>query len=162
MKKNKINENEVEEKVEDVRIEENRRKKIKIDLLLGKVEETKKGKMKENTIEIQIDRLEELLGAGVITARVPNVEIISASVMEENDGEGGFNYQGINFNINKLVHNCIVEPNLRSKELREAFGVQKNVDVLTSIFKDSEIFTIMGIIMDKYGDGISLIEKVKN
>lgn len=138
-------------------------KKISIESLLSKVEETKSNGMGEKNIEIKIDRLEKLLGEGVVVAKIPNLEIISSAlVTDKEDVKGSFRYGGMNFNVNKLVYNCLIEPDLSSKELRKAFGVKKNIDVFTMIFKDSEVTSMMKILMEKYGSGVTAIEKVKN
>ena len=138
-------------------------KKITIESLLVKIEETKSDSVGEKTIEIKVDRLTELLGAGIVVAKVPNLEIISSAIItNKEDTKGSFRYGGMNFNINKLVYNCIVEPDLTSKELRKAFGVKKNIDVFTMIFKESEVTSMMKILMEKYGSGVTAIEKVKN
>lgn len=138
-------------------------KKISIESLLSKVEETKSNGKEEKTIEIKIDRLEELLGAGVVVAKIPNLEIISSAlVTDKEDVKGSFSYGGMNFNVNQLVYNCLIEPDLSSKELRKAFGAKKNIDVFSMIFKESEITSMMKILMGKYGSGVTAIEKVKN
>lgn len=138
-------------------------KKISIESLLTKVEETKSDSVGEKTIEIKIDRLEELLGEGVVVVKVPNLEIVSSSIItNKKDIKGSFSYGGMNFNVNKLVYNCLIEPNLSSEKLRKAFGAKKNIDVFTMIFKESEITSMMKILMEKYGSGVTAIEKVKN
>ena len=138
-------------------------KKISIESLLAKVEETKSDSVGEKNIEIKIDRLEKLLGEGVVVAKIPNLEIISSALItDKKDVKGSFRYGGMNFNVNKLVYNCLIEPDLSSKELRKAFGVKKNIDVFTMIFKDSEVTSMMKILMEKYGSGVTAIEKAKN
>lgn len=145
----------------DEKIIEN--KKISIESLLTKVKEAKSDSVEEKTVEIKIDRLEALLGEGIVVAKIPNLEIISTSIVtDEKDMKGSFRYGGMNFNVNRLVYNCLIEPDLSSEKLRKAFGAKKNIDVFAMIFKESEITSMMKILLEKYGSGVTAIEKVKN
>lgn len=90
---------------------------------------------------------------GIITIEKPSVEtIIDASKID--DGVESDKY---------LVYNCIVEPNLRDKELQKAYGCVEPSDIL-KIFEDGEISAIAKECMNLagYSGSVSVVDDIKN
>lgn len=90
---------------------------------------------------------------GVITIEKPSIDlIIDASKIDE--GAESDKY---------LVYNCIVEPNIKDKELQKAYECVEPTEIL-KIFEDGEISTIAKECMDLagYNGSVSVVEDIKN
>lgn len=90
---------------------------------------------------------------GVITIEQPDtVTIIDASKIDE-----GFESDKY------LVYNCIVEPNLKDKDLLKAYGCVEPTEIL-KIFDDGEISSIARECMNLagYNSSVRVVEEIKN
>lgn len=64
-----------------------------------------------------------------------------------------------------IVYNCVIEPNLKDKELQEAFKCIEPTDIVDMIFKPGEVASISGNCLDLagYGTGLKKVEQeIKN
>lgn len=89
----------------------------------------------------------------VITIEKPSIEtIVDASKIE--NGVESDKY---------LVYNCIVEPNLKDKELQQAYGCVEPIEIL-KIFEDGEISSIAIECMNLagYRGSVSVVDDIKN
>lgn len=123
-----------------------------------KVKESTKGK---ESVVVKVERLEELLGIGEMELIIPNTEILMAAITTKNN-ENIQSVQDLNIDTDILVYRCLVEPDLSSKELRKAFGVNKNIDVMKALLKPHEITSIAEVLTGKMKSSVSLVSKVKN
>lgn len=124
------------------------KKNIKLTLkdLIAKKEQVLNGKKK--TRDLHIKSLE-----GVITIEKPSIEtVIDATKID--DGVESDKY---------LVYNCIIEPNLRDKELQKEYGCIEPTEIL-KIFADGEISSIAKECMNLagYGGSVSVVDDIKN
>lgn len=90
---------------------------------------------------------------GIITIEKPSIEtVIDASRID--NGIESDRY---------LVYNCIVEPNLKDKELQQAYGCVEPIDIL-KIFNDGEISSIAKECMSLagYSGSVSVVDDIKN
>lgn len=63
-----------------------------------------------------------------------------------------------------LVYEVVKEPNIKDKELQEAFGVQVPIDILEEIFEPGEISSIAkeALRFAGYYDSVKVVEDIKN
>ncbi|QNB48210.1 hypothetical protein BR63_19205 [Thermanaerosceptrum fracticalcis] len=63
-----------------------------------------------------------------------------------------------------LVYNSVVEPNLKDKELQDAFGCVSPLDIVEAIFEPGEIVSIAKecLVFAGYGDNVKLVDEIKN
>lgn len=90
---------------------------------------------------------------GIITIEKPSIEtIVDASKIDS--GMESDKY---------LVYNCIIEPNLKDKELQKVYGCIEPSDIL-KIFEDGEISSIARECMNLagYSGSVSVVDDIKN
>ena len=140
-------------------------KPISIAALIAAADKVKESTAKERTLDIKVDRLEEILGTGQLRLVIPDMEVLMSSV---NFGdivkEGGkvSSIKDVDIDADILVYRCLVEPDLHSEELRKAFDVNKNIDVMKAILKPQEITAISAALMAETEKGVSIVNKIKN
>lgn len=120
--------------------------KLTLKDLISKKEQVLNGKKK--TRDLHIKSLD-----GVITIEKPTIEtVIDATKFD--DGADSDKY---------LVYHCIVEPNLKDKELQKAYGCVEPTDIL-KIFDDGEISSIAKECMNfaGYSGSVSVVDDLKN
>ena len=92
---------------------------------------------------------------GTITVKQPTIKII-----EEN-----LKIEGRQGDV-ELIYECVVEPNLKDKDLQQAYGCIAPSDIVPMIFKTGEIGAIASAIMRCAGYGqsveVKIHEEVKN
>ena len=120
--------------------------KLTLKDLIAKKEQVLNGKKK--TRDLYIKSLD-----GVITIEKPSIETIVDATRIDSGVESD----------KYLVYNCIVEPNLRDKELQKAYGCIEPTDIL-KIFEDGEISSIAKECMGfaGYSDSVSVVDDIKN
>lgn len=104
---------------------------------------------KKKTADLHIPSLD-----AVITIQKPSIDIVTDALAIENGMES-----------NKyLIYNCIIEPNLNDKELRDAYGCIEPTEILNKIFDDGEIGSIAEecLKLAGYKNSVSVVEKIKN
>jgi hypothetical protein len=126
----------------------NKTKATKLTLkdLISKKEQVLNGKKK--TADLYIKSLDS-----IITIEKPTIEtVIDASKIDT--GAESDKY---------LVYHCIVEPNLKDKELQKAYGCVEPTEIL-KIFEDGEISSIAKECMNLagYGGSVSVVNDLKN
>lgn len=121
-------------------------KKLTLKELIAKKEQVLNGKKKTRNLYIKS------LNA-VITIEKPSIETIMDSFKIE-DGVESDKY---------LVYNCIIEPNLKDKELQQVYGCIEPIDIL-KIFDDGEISSIAKECMNLggYTESVSVVDDIKN
>ncbi|WDV47123.1 hypothetical protein PV797_05325 [Clostridiaceae bacterium M8S5] len=128
-----------------------------LDLLL----QLDQSKLKKPSKEVEMKRLSELLGEKMIfkvEALTPEKmdEIQTMSTDEEKE----------TMNMGELqllaVMEGVKEPNFKSKELMDKFGVYTPKDLIRKILLPGEIITLYGIVGDLSGFDGGAIEEVKN
>lgn len=138
---------------------------ISIAALIAAADKVKESTAEERTLDIKVDRLEEILGTGQLKLVVPDMEVLMSSV---NFGdivkEGGkvSSIKDVDIDADILVYRCLIEPDLHSEELREAFNVNKNIDVMKAILKPQEITAISAALMAETEKGVSIVNRIKN
>ena len=78
---------------------------------------------------------------GTITCRVPSIELISEVWDMKDSGDGN----------KQLVFQCCVEPNLKDKDLLEAYDVAEPFDIVSEIFKAGEVAKLAGHLLKLAG-----------
>lgn len=93
---------------------------------------------------------------GTITCRIPSADIVAESWDMQDTSDGNKN----------LVFHCCVEPNLRDKDLLEAYGCAEPFDIVTEIFQAGEVAKIAGHLLKLAGFNgnvtSKLHKKIKN
>lgn len=120
--------------------------KLTLKDLISKKEQVLSGKKK--TRNLYIKSLD-----GIITIEKPSLEtVVDASKIDS--GMESDKY---------LVYHCIVEPNLKDKELQKAYGCVEPTEIL-KIFEDGEISSIAKECMNLagYNGSVSVVEDIKN
>ena len=59
-----------------------------------------------------------------------------------------------------LILECVIQPNLKDKELQDAYGCFEPLDIVSAIFETGEISRIAGTILDKAGFNRSIKSKL--
>lgn len=121
-------------------------KRLTLKDLMAKQEQL--ANKKKKSLNLFVKSLE-----GVITIEQPDtVTIIDASKIDE-----GFESDKY------LVYNCIVEPNLKDKDLLKAYGCVEPTEIL-KIFDDGEISSIARECMNLagYNSSVRVVEEIKN
>lgn len=131
-------------------------KQVKEKLTLTQlIKEKEKYKIKSGVKEeLYIERLD-----ATIVYEKPNRALVLESIELSQDktvdaGEGDVH----------LIYNSIVEPNLKDRELHEAFGCVEPTDIVTEIFEAGEIPQIAQEIMQSAGFGshVKKVDQLKN
>ena len=63
-----------------------------------------------------------------------------------------------------MVYQCVVEPNLKNAELRDAFGCVEPIEIVDKIFSAGEVVSIAKQCLELSGyiDGVSVADTLKN
>lgn len=128
-----------------------------LDLLL----QLDESKLKKPCKEVNMKRLSELTGERVIF----KIEALTPAKMEEIQ-EMAMDETMENINVSELqimtILEGIKEPNFKSKELMDKFGVYTPKDLIRKILLPGEIITLYNIIGDLSGFDGGAVEEVKN
>jgi hypothetical protein len=117
-------------------------KKLNIKDLIANAERLKK--RKEETKELRVKSLD----GNIVIGKPDRQLILEAMDMKDEDGDL------------YLVYECVLEPNLKDKELQEAYGVN-GYEIVDAIFEVGEISSISKEITKFAGYGDS-VEEIKN
>lgn len=120
-------------------------------------------KFNKPTKKVKMVRLSELLGTDVVficEGLTPDqMEKIQENAMSIKGGD-------VDVNMNELqiftVLEGVKEPNLKSKELREKYGVATPKELVKNLLLSGEITKLYNVISDLSGYGEKAIEEVKN
>ena len=120
--------------------------KITLKELLARKEAMLESKKKPKTAELYIKSLD-----GTITVEGPT----SALARDAQDMDDGDVY---------LCYQCVIEPNLKSKELQDAFGCVTPMEIVEKIFSPGEVpqISVECLKLSGYIDGVKAVEAVKN
>ncbi len=128
-----------------------------LDLLL----QLDESKLKKPCKEVNMKRLSELIGERVIF----KIEALTPAKMEEIQ-EMAMDETMENINVSELqimtILEGVKEPNFKSKELMDKFGVYTPKDLIRKILLPGEIITLYNIIGDLSGFDGGAVEEVKN
>lgn len=60
-----------------------------------------------------------------------------------------------------VVYNCVIEPNLKDKELQKQFGCVEPTDIVDIIFLSGEVSAISGHVLELsgYGQGVKKVDR---
>ena len=124
----------------------NKNTKITLQELLRRKEQILESKKTPKTKTLYVKSLD-----GNITIESPT----SALAKDAQEMENGDNY---------LVHQCVTEPNLRSRELQEAFGCVEPLEIVEKIFDPGEIpqISVECLRLAGYLDGVKAVDEIKN
>lgn len=91
---------------------------------------------------------------GTITIMKPERALVLEALDMEDDAEAD----------KYLVYNCVVEPNLKDKELHKAYNVIAPMDIVDEIFDPGEVAGISKEIVKLAGyvDGVKVVNDIKN
>ncbi|SKA99337.1 Phage XkdN-like tail assembly chaperone protein, TAC [Caloramator quimbayensis] len=121
-------------------------KKLTLKDLIAKKEQILNNKVK--TMDLYVKSLD-----AVITIQKPDIDTIIDASKIDNPSESD----------RYLVYNCVIQPNLKDKELQEAYGCVEPIEIL-KIFEDGEISSIALKCMELagYRNSVSVVEDIKN
>ena len=122
----------------------NKHTKITLDELLRRKEQMLDGKKKKKTGTLYIKSL-----GGTITIESPDL------ARDAQDMDSGDAY---------MVYSCVIEPNLKSKELQQAFGCVEPMEIVDKIFDVGEIpqIAVECLKLAGYVDGVKAVDDIKN
>ena len=114
---------------------------VSIEELISKKEEIQKSKEQEFDLDTSI---------GVITVKIPSrTMFVEANGLSEAGEPDKY-----------LVYHAVVEPDLTSKKLQEAFNCGEPIDIVDKLFLPGEAQAIVKKIMDLAGYGTDIKSKV--
>ena len=131
-------------------------KQLKLEDLINKAGEHRQSKNK--TLEIYVKSFD-----GIFKMKKPSNALLleSLDIASEDAHEGDIH----------LIYNSVIEPNLKSEELQESYGVARPVEIVDELFDLGEIKAVATILAESagYGKDVAclveskdLIEDVKN
>jgi hypothetical protein len=121
-------------------------KKITLEDLIKRKEQIEANKKKRTTLYI------ESLN-GTITIEKPSLDVLAkAQGMDPVEGD------------KYLVYSCVVEPNIKDKQLQSIYGCIEPYDIVEKIFDELEIPKIAKACMDLAGfkNRVEVVDAVKN
>lgn len=121
-----------------------------LETLIKNAEKIVEGK-ELKPFEIKINRFEELGIEGNVKIKKPDTALLNSYLERNKD-------------IKYLISECMVEPNLNSKELQQAFKVKNKKDLVAKLFTEEEIGDMdvaIGRIINKTRSA-SLVDDIKN
>lgn len=93
---------------------------------------------------------------GDIIIKIPSVQVIADAWDMRNNVEGN----------QLLILECVIQPNLKDRELQNAFGCAEPIEIVPALFNSGEINRIAAVILDKAGFNenikAKLYKEVKN
>lgn len=102
------------------------------------------------------DRYDIETSIGTITVKQPTLRLIDEAIKTQDGRQGDI----------ELIFETTVEPNLKDKDLQQAYGCQVPSDIVPILFKAGEIGAIAGAIMRSAGFGnhieAKIHEEIKN
>lgn len=125
-------------------------KQLKLEDLINKAGEHRQSKNK--TLEIYVKSFD-----GIFKMKKPSNALLleSLDIASEDAHEGDIH----------LIYNSVIEPNLKSEELQESYGVTRPVEIVDELFDLGEIKAISTILAESAGYGkdvACLVDDVKN
>ncbi|OCZ53792.1 hypothetical protein [Dehalobacter sp. TeCB1] len=124
----------------------NKPAKVTVSDLIKNADSIRQEKKQCKTKDLYVKGLD-----GVVTISQPTDEIIEDAL--ELPGKEGDRY---------LLYNCIVEPNLKDKELQAAFQCKDPLEIIQALFTQSEIRALSLAALDLAGYGDGRVEEIKN
>jgi len=120
--------------------------KVTVSDLIKNADAIQKDKKQCKTRDLYVKGLD-----GVVTISQPTDEIIEDAL--ELPGKEGDRF---------LLYNCIVEPNVKDKQLQAAFQCGEPMDIIQALFTQSEIRALAMAALDLAGYGDGRVEEIKN
>lgn len=122
-------------------------KKVTLQDLIARAEQKKQDK--KELRQLYIESLD-----GTITIIKPDRKLILEAMDMEDESEGD----------KYLVYNCVVDPNLKDKELQQAYKVVSPMDIVDDVFEPGEIANISKEIVRLAGyiDSVKVVDDIKN
>lgn len=108
---------------------------VSINELIAKREEIKARKSQKLTIETSL---------GEVVAKKPTTLLMTEALGLDGD------------NDEYIVYNCIVEPNLKDKDLQKAYDCAEPMDIVGKLFEFGEIKAISTVLIESVGVGKKL------
>ncbi|NBI30899.1 phage tail assembly chaperone [Chengkuizengella marina] len=127
-------------------------KKLTIADLLSQKEQLKKRKKRTMTLYI------ESVDAEIIIEEPSRAFAMEALEMAQDDKRS-------DQADTHVVYHCVVEPNLKDKELQKQFGCVEPTDIVDIIFRPGEVSTISRQVLELagYGQGVQKVDReIKN
>ena len=122
---------------------------ITLKSLMAKKEAILSAKKDRKTAKVYVKSLD-----GTVTVSAPELAVVMEA-QEMGAGRGDA----------YIVYQCVTEPNLKDRELQEAFGCAEPLDIVEKVFDDGEIGRVALECMKLAGyaeDSVKLVEDVKN
>ena len=124
-------------------------KQLKLEDLINKAGEHRQSKNK--TLEIYVKSFD-----GIFKMQKPSNALLleSLDIASEDAHEGDIH----------LIYNSVIEPNIKSEELQESYGVTRPVEIVDELFDLGEIKAISTILAESAGYGkdvAHLVDDVK-
>lgn len=121
-------------------------KKITLKDLIARAEQSKEDKKEARKLYVaSLD--------GTITIIKPDrTMVLEGMDMDDTDGD------------DYLVYNCVLEPNLKDKELQKAYGVVSPMEIVNKVFEPGEIAGIAKeiVALAGYVDSVKVVDDIKN
>jgi len=120
------------------------------------IKEKEKFQVKDNvTKNLVIERGDENF---LITIKKPSKSLCVDCMEMLSDTQMGKNAD------KEMVYNTVISPDLKDKELQDAFGCAEPIDIVEKIFEVGEIGTVSGhaLTLAGYNNGIKIQEDLKN
>lgn len=108
---------------------------VSINELIAKREEIKARKSQKLTIQTSI---------GEVVAKKPTTLLMTEALGLDGD------------NDEYIVYNCLVEPNLKDKDLQQAYDCSEPMDIVGKLFEFGEIKAISDVLIKSVGVGKKL------
>jgi len=120
--------------------------KITLDELLRRKEQKLEAKKKKKTSALYVKSLD-----GIITIESPT----AALARDAQDMDNGDAY---------MVYSCVTEPNLKSKELQDAYECVEPLEIVDKVFDVGEIpqIAVECLKLAGYVDGVKAVDEIKN
>ena len=119
---------------------------ITLKELIRRKQQMLEAKQKPKTKQLSINSLD-----GIITVEGPT----SALAKDSQELEDGDKF---------MVYQCVIEPNLKSKELQDAFDCVEPMEIVEKLFDPGEIpqISVECLRLSGYIDGVKAVEDIKN
>ncbi|MCK9479706.1 MAG: hypothetical protein M0R40_09470 [Firmicutes bacterium] len=120
--------------------------KITLDELLRRKEQKLESKKQKKAGSLYVKSLD-----GIITIESPT----SALARDAQDMDNGDAY---------MVYSCVTEPNLKSKELQDAYECVEPLEIVEKVFDVGEIpqIAVECLKLAGYVDGVKAVDEIKN
>ena len=110
-----------------------------------------KGSKNEKLHEIKVNRFEALGIEGTVKIKRPDTVLLTSYAERKND-------------INYLISESVVEPDLSNKELQSAFGAKTKIELVKKLFTPNEISDLDVLIgrVIRENRAATLVDDLKN